>query len=79
VSVGLVQGEAVLDLDYQEDSSADVDLNVVCASDGRLIEVQGAAERRPYSMDEFQRMLTLAQDGCNRIRTLQNQALGLDG
>jgi ribonuclease PH len=77
VSVGLVKGEAMLDLDYHEDSSADVDLNVVCAADGRLIEVQGAAEKRPYSMDEFQRMLALAQQGCAQVKQLQEQALGL--
>ncbi|MCA8965282.1 MAG: ribonuclease PH [Planctomycetes bacterium] len=77
VSVGLVNGEAMVDLDYHEDSSAEVDLNVVCASDGRLIEVQGAAEKRPYTMVELQQMLDLAQRACADMRKLQEQALGL--
>lgn len=77
VSVGISQGELLLDLDYQEDSSAAVDLNVVCASDGRLIEVQGAAEKRPYSLDEFHAMLAIAQKGCAAMKELQERALGL--
>jgi ribonuclease PH len=77
VSVGLVDGEPMIDLDYDEDSSAEVDLNVVCAADGRLIEVQGAAEKRPFTMEQFQAMLALAQDGCARVQELQTKTLGL--
>jgi ribonuclease PH len=77
VSVGLVQDEIVADLDYQEDSIAGVDLNVVCAGDGKLIEVQGAAETRPFGVDRFQAMLTLAQQSCLRITQLQQQVLGI--
>jgi len=77
VSVGLVGGEAMIDLDYDEDSSADVDLNIVCAADGRMIEVQGAAERQPFSIEQLQSMLQLAQDGCSRVRELQQKTLGL--
>lgn len=77
VSVGMLHGTPALDLDYQEDSGAEVDLNVVCTSDNRLIEVQGAAEKRPFSMEQFQAMMALAQDGCARIRELQREALGL--
>jgi ribonuclease PH len=77
VSVGLVAGSPMLDLDYHEDSSADVDLNVVCASDGRLIEVQGAAERKPFGLDQFQAMLAMAQTACTNIRELQQKTLGL--
>ncbi len=77
VSVGIVDGEPMIDLDYDEDSSAEVDLNVVCAADGRLIEVQGAAEKSPFTMQQFTAMLALAQNGCNLVRELQNKTLGL--
>jgi ribonuclease PH len=77
VSVGLVGGESMIDLDYEEDSSADVDLNIVCAADGRLIEVQGAAEKQPFTMEQFQAMLQLAQNGCAAVRDLQQKTLGL--
>ncbi|MBL9077476.1 MAG: ribonuclease PH [Planctomycetes bacterium] len=77
VSVGLVGGEPMIDLDYDEDSTAEVDLNVVCAADGRLIEVQGAAEKRPFSLEQFQQMLAMAQLACTRIDALQKQALGI--
>ncbi|MEO6594276.1 MAG: ribonuclease PH [Planctomycetota bacterium] len=77
VSVGLVDGEPMLDLDYIEDSSADVDLNVVLASDDRLIEVQGAAEKKPFSIEQLQSMLAMAQVACTRIRDLQKTTLGL--
>ncbi|HEX6813299.1 MAG TPA: ribonuclease PH, partial [Planctomycetota bacterium] len=77
VSVGLVAGSPMLDLDYHEDSAADVDLNVVCASDGRLIEVQGAAEKRPFGLDQFQAMLAMAQTACATICSLQQKTLGL--
>lgn len=77
VSVGLVNGNPMLDLDYQEDSGADVDLNIVVASDGRLIEVQGAAEKRPFSIEQFQAMLALSQTACEQIRDLQKKVLGI--
>jgi ribonuclease PH len=77
VSVGLVGGAPMLDLDFAEDSSADVDLNVVCAADGKLIEVQGAAEKRPFAMEQFQAMLALAQESCRRVCELQKKVLGL--
>ncbi|HEX6811810.1 MAG TPA: ribonuclease PH [Planctomycetota bacterium] len=76
-SVGLVDGTPMLDLDYSEDSNADVDLNVVCASDGRLIEVQGAAEKRPFALEQFNAMLAMAQQSCAQIRDLQQKALGI--
>lgn len=77
VSVGLVHDQLVLDLDYLEDSVAEVDLNVICASDGKLIEVQGAAERRPFSLEHFQAMLLQAQRGCEQVLALQQKVLGL--
>ncbi len=76
-SVGLVEEQIVADLDFGEDSSADVDLNIVCANDGRIVEVQGAAERRPFSVDQLQQMLTLGQKGCADIVTMQKQILGI--
>jgi len=76
-SVGLVEEQIVADLDFGEDSAADVDLNIVCASDGRIVEVQGAAERRPFSVDQLQQMLTMGQKGCTDIVAMQKQILGL--
>jgi len=67
----------MLDLAYQEDSSADVDLNVVMAESGAFIEVQGTAERIPFTNDQFERMLALARDGCARLLKAQRDALGL--
>jgi ribonuclease PH len=77
VSVGLVQDEVVADLDYLEDSVAGVDLNIVCAADGKLIEVQGAAETRPFSLEQFQSMLALGQRACAQILQRQQQVLGI--
>lgn len=77
VSVGIVEGQVLADMDYQEDSAADVDLTVVCAADGRLIEVQGAAERRPFALDQFQEMLTMGQKCCIDVLELQKKTLGI--
>ncbi|MEQ1631672.1 MAG: ribonuclease PH [Planctomycetota bacterium] len=76
-SVGLVDSEIVADLDFGEDSTADVDLNIVCAADGRIVEVQGAAERRPFAIEQFQAMLAMGQAGCAQIVAAQKQILGL--
>jgi ribonuclease PH len=75
VSVGFVQGELVLDLPYAEDSIADADVNVVATSDGELIEVQGTAERRPFSRGDFDRVLELALKGIAQLVEAQNTAL----
>ncbi len=77
VSVGLCDGQALLDLNYKEDYAAEVDLNVVCMSDGRFIEVQGSAEGSPFSEEQFQEMLGLAKRSCEEIHQLQKQVLGL--
>lgn len=77
VSVGLCDGQALLDLNYKEDYAAEVDLNVVCMSDGRFIEVQGSAEGSPFSEEQFQEMLGLARKSCEDIHQLQKQVLGL--
>lgn len=76
-SVGLLDGKPLVDLNFQEDSSADVDLNVVCAADGRLVEVQGTAERSPFTPDQLMQMLEMAQRSCASIGALQKEALGI--
>jgi ribonuclease PH len=74
VSVGIVEGEALLDLDYVEDSSAAVDVNVVMAGDGRLIEVQATAERAPLDRDQLDELLDLAAGGIEEIGIAQREA-----
>lgn len=76
MSVGLVGGEPMLDLDYQEDSSADVDMNVVMGG-GKLIEVQGAAEGRPFAVEQLHAMLAMAQNGCEQVLAEQKKVLGI--
>jgi ribonuclease PH len=75
VSVGIVDGEPVLDLDYVEDSSADVDVNVVMAGDGRLIEVQATAERAPLDRGQLDELLDLAAGGIEEIGIAQQDAV----
>jgi ribonuclease PH len=77
VSCGLVQGEAVLDLDYAEDSTAQADTNFVLTGSGRIIEVQGTAEDKPFTRAEFDRLLDLAEKGVSDLAVLQRRALGL--
>lgn len=71
VSVGVVEGRPLLDLDYPEDSQADVDLNVVMTGDGRLVEVQATAERDPFSRERLDELLELAAAGIGRIEEAQ--------
>lgn len=75
VSVGLVDGEARLDLCYEEDAAADVDMNLVCRSDGNLIEVQATAEGEAFPRKQLDLLLDLAYSGCERLFTLQREAL----
>ena len=75
VSVGIYKGEAVLDLDYPEDSDAETDMNVVMNEAGGFIEVQGTAEGHAFRRDEFDSMLSLAEKGIGEIITNQNAAL----
>jgi ribonuclease PH len=75
VSVGIVEGEALLDLDYVEDSSAEVDVNVVMAGDGRLIEVQATAERAPLDRDQLDELLDLAAGGIEEIGLAQREGV----
>jgi ribonuclease PH len=75
VSVGVYQGQAVLDLDYAEDSSAETDMNVVADGDGGLIEVQGTAEGNAFSRTQLNALLDLAEIGVKRILAAQREAL----
>ncbi|WP_106397780.1 ribonuclease PH [Actinocorallia populi] len=75
VSVGVVAGESRLDLCYEEDVVADTDMNVVCTGDGRLIEVQGTAEGVPFSREQLNGLLDLAQMGCADLTMMQKEAL----
>jgi ribonuclease PH len=75
VSVGIVDGEKLLDLDYAEDSSAEVDMNVVMTSGGHLVEVQATAEGKPFSRAELDELLELAAGGIERIAAIQRQAV----
>ena len=74
VSVGVVGGSSLLDLDYEEDSAAEVDVNVVMAGDGRLIEVQATAERAPLDRDQLDELLDLAARGIDQIGAAQEDA-----
>lgn len=75
VSVGVYEGNPVLDLDYPEDSSAETDMNVVMGEDGGFIEIQGTAEGQPFSETQFQSMLVLAKKGITELLQAQKAAL----
>ncbi|RKY62884.1 MAG: ribonuclease PH [Candidatus Latescibacterota bacterium] len=77
VSVGVVDGEVLLDLNYEEDFKAEVDMNVVMTEDGELVEVQGTAEGRPFAKDEMDRMLALAEKGIRYLIETQREVLGI--
>jgi ribonuclease PH len=77
VSVGIVDGEILLDLNYEEDARADVDMNVVMTGSGNIIEVQGTAEGRAFSQEQMVSMLNLAHKGIQQLMKLQNRALGI--
>ena len=75
ISCGIFNGTPVLDLDYAEDSEAETDANFVMTGDGRIVEVQGTAERTPFSQDEFLKLMALAQKGIGRLVELQKIAM----
>jgi ribonuclease PH len=75
VSVGIVDGAPVLDLDYTEDVNAQVDMNVVATADGRIVEVQGTAEQSPFSREQLDELLDLALVGCRQLTLAQAAAL----
>jgi ribonuclease PH len=74
-SVGLIHGEALLDLDYSEDSAAEVDMNVVMTGGGRFVEVQATAEGRPFEKDQLSQLLMLAEAGIRQLIEMQKKAI----
>jgi len=78
VSVGIVNGEPVLDLTYAEDSTAEVDMNVVMTGSGNLVEVQGTAEGAPFSRDTLDRLINLAVDGIKKLVEVQKSIVKID-
>jgi ribonuclease PH len=75
VSVGIMQGTALLDLEYVEDSECDTDMNVVMTGAGHFVEIQGTAEGAPFSRSEMDQLLTLAEQGIEQLMAAQRQAL----
>src|SRR5688572_13180706 len=75
ISVGIVDNTALLDLKYDEDSRAEVDMNVVCTGDGRFIELQGTAEREPFSRAQMDKLLDLATKGITHLVGIQRETL----
>ncbi|OUM96124.1 MAG: ribonuclease PH [Thermobacillus sp. ZCTH02-B1] len=76
VSVGIVDGRPLLDLNYAEDSNAQVDMNVVMTGSGRFVEIQGTGESTPFSREELTRLLALAEGGIRQLIERQREALG---
>jgi ribonuclease PH len=76
ISVGMVKDQPVLDLDYKEDSSAETDMNLVMTKAGKIIEIQGTAERDPFSQDQLLKMVAIGQKGCQELCQLQESILG---
>lgn len=76
-SVGIVDGESLLDLSYVEDSAAEVDFNVVVADSGRFVEVQGTAEQTPFERDHLDSLIDLGVNGASELHDIQKAALGL--
>jgi len=76
VSIGMKVGECLLDLCYEEDSSADVDMNVIMTESGKFIEIQGTAEEKPFSKEELDKMLDTAKKGLDKIFEIQRNATG---
>lgn len=75
VSVGIVEGERLLDLDYEEDSSAEVDMNVVMTGSGAVVEVQATAERKTFSREDLDGLVDLAAAGIERLAEIQREAV----
>lgn len=78
ISIGILDGKETLDLSYEEDSQASVDMNIVMTGKGKLIEVQGTAEGEPFSLKQMNNMIELAKKGMKKIFTAQNKILNLE-
>lgn len=76
ISVGIIDGEVLLDLDYAEDSTADVDMNVVMTGSGGIVEIQGTAESRPFNRDLLDRMIDVAEAGISSLTEKQKAVIG---
>lgn len=76
ISVGVVADSIVLDLDYQQDAAASVDMNVVMTGSGRFVEIQGTGEEATFTERQLQQLLKMARDGLQQLRSIQQQALG---
>jgi len=76
VSVGILDGEVLLDLCYEEDSRAEVDMNVIMTGDGRMVEIQGTAEREPFTRDQMETMLSFAEKGIRELIGFQKKLIG---
>lgn len=77
VSVGIIEGTSILDLAYAEDSTAEVDMNIVCTGEGKFIELQGTAEREPFTRSQMNEMLELADKGIKELFEVQRKALNI--
>ncbi|MEZ5347252.1 MAG: ribonuclease PH [Pyrinomonadaceae bacterium] len=75
ISVGIVEGTPIADLKYEEDSNADVDMNIVCTGTGKFIEIQGTAEQEPFGREQMNEMLLLAEKGVNELFEIQRSVL----
>ena len=75
ISVGIIENTPILDLCYEEDSTAEVDMNIVCTGAGKFIEIQGTAEREPFNREQMNEMLELAEKGINNLFTIQRYAI----
>jgi ribonuclease PH len=78
ISCGLYKDTAVLDLDYAEDSNAQVDTNFVLTAEGHFVEIQGTAEDKPFPQEDFDAMLSLARKGVSELAAAQCRALGIE-
>jgi ribonuclease PH len=76
ISVGMIGGKGLLDLDYSEDSTADVDMNIIKTSSGKYVELQGTAEKEPFDDKQMATLLSLADKGINELIDIQKQAVG---
>jgi len=75
ISVGIIDGQMYLDLNFEEDSSAQVDMNVVMTKSGKIIEVQGTAEKSPFSIQEMMMLIHLARKGIEHLMKMQSEVL----
>ena len=75
ISVGIVEDEPILDLCYEEDSRAMIDMNVVMTDKGEFIEIQGTGEERPFKRSELDELLKLAEEGCRKLHQMQEEII----